>query len=101
MQAEERRTAPPDIPLPLSEDTIAMPRPTAAQLAYGSCTVIFSTLAMLLLSRTSSGTGIAVIVLAALGLGLLVAMTVPLPGPRADAEPAENAPESERVPSRL
>ncbi len=36
-----------------------MPRPTAAQLAYGSCTVIFSTLAMLLLSQTSSGLGIA------------------------------------------
>ena len=78
-----------------------MPRPTAAQLAYGSCTVIFSTLAMLLLSQTSSGIGIAVIALAALGLGLLVAMTVPLPGPRTAARPAENAPESERVPSRL
>lgn len=56
-----------------------MPRPTAAQLAYGSCTVIFSTLAMLLLSQTSSGVGIAVIAVAALLLGLLVAMTVPTP----------------------
>ncbi|MFE6623307.1 hypothetical protein ACFZBP_14860 [Streptomyces sp. NPDC008086] len=56
-----------------------MPRPTAAQLAYGSCTVIFSTLAMLLLSQTSSGVGIAVIAVAALLLGLLVAMTVPMP----------------------
>ncbi|MFF4789628.1 hypothetical protein ACFY2M_07620 [Streptomyces sp. NPDC001276] len=56
-----------------------MPRPTAAQLAYGSCTVIFSTLAMLLLSRTTSGLGIVVIALAALALGLLVAMTVPMP----------------------
>lgn len=56
-----------------------MPRPNAAQLAYGSCTVIFSTLAMLLLSQTTSGVGIAVIALAALALGLLVAMTVPLP----------------------
>lgn len=56
-----------------------MPRPNAAQLAYGSCTVIFSTLAMLLLSQTSSGLGIAVIALAALALGLLVAVTVPLP----------------------
>ncbi|MFE9096403.1 hypothetical protein [Streptomyces sp. NPDC007264] len=56
-----------------------MPRPTAAQLAYGSCTVIFSTLAMLLLSQTSSGLGIAVIALAALALGLLVAVTVPVP----------------------
>ncbi|MFD8393639.1 hypothetical protein ACFV2N_31635 [Streptomyces sp. NPDC059680] len=56
-----------------------MPRPTAAQLVYGSCTVIFSTLAMLLLSQTSSGLGVTVIALAALALGLLVAMTVPLP----------------------
>lgn len=56
-----------------------MPRPTAAQLSYGSCTVIFSTLAMLLLSQTSSGVGIAVIAVAALLLGLLVAMTVPMP----------------------
>ncbi|MFC9131290.1 hypothetical protein ACFT4A_31230 [Streptomyces sp. NPDC057099] len=61
---------------------MAMPRPTAAQLAYGSCTVIFSTLAMLLLSQTSSGVGVAIIALAALALGLLVAMTVPLPGKR-------------------
>ncbi|MEV6791772.1 hypothetical protein AB0M87_07185 [Streptomyces sp. NPDC051320] len=56
-----------------------MPRPTAAQLAYGSATVVFSTLAMLLLSRTTSGVGVAVIVLAAWILGLLVAMTVPMP----------------------
>ncbi|SEQ29620.1 hypothetical protein SAMN04487983_100490 [Streptomyces sp. yr375] len=56
-----------------------MPRPTVAQLTYGSCTVIFSTLAMLLLSQTSSGPGIAVIVVAAVALGVLVAMTVPTP----------------------
>ncbi|MFF4471174.1 hypothetical protein ACFYZ3_16600 [Streptomyces sp. NPDC001599] len=60
-----------------------MPRPTAAQFAYGSCTVIFSTLAMLLLSRTSSGPGVALIAVAALALGLLVAMTVPQPRTRA------------------
>ena len=72
-----------------------MPRPTPAQLVYGSCTVIFSTLAMLLLSQTSSGVGIAVIAFAALALGLLVAMTVPLPKPRVVAvqQPAaEEAP---------
>ncbi|MFJ5993555.1 hypothetical protein [Streptomyces sp. NPDC092370] len=61
---------------------MAMPRPTAAQLAYGSCTVILSTLAMLLLSQTSSGVGIAIIAVAALALGLLVALTVPSPGKR-------------------
>ncbi|GAA1355491.1 hypothetical protein [Streptomyces beijiangensis] len=56
-----------------------MPRPTAAQLSYGSATVIFSTVAMLLLSQTQTGVGVAVIVLAALVLGLLVALTVPMP----------------------
>ncbi|MER6572529.1 hypothetical protein ABT288_41770 [Streptomyces sp. NPDC001093] len=72
-----------------------MPRPTAAQLVYGSCTVIFSTLAMLLLSQTSSGLGVTVIALAALALGLLVAMTVPLPKVRtteATTEAATDAP---------
>jgi hypothetical protein len=76
-----------------------MPRPTAAQIAYGSCTVILSTLAMLLLSQTSSGLGIAVIALAALALGLLVAMTVP--APRAVETPAEAAVDEERVPTTL
>lgn len=56
-----------------------MPRPTAAQLAYGSATVFLSTLAMLLLSQTQTGIGVAVIAIAGLGLGLLVAMTVPMP----------------------
>ncbi|MEF9904200.1 hypothetical protein [Streptomyces sp. P9-A2] len=56
---------------------MAMPRPTVTQLAYGSCTVVFSTLALLLLSRTSSGVGIALVVVAALALGLTVAMTAP------------------------
>ncbi|MEU9251447.1 hypothetical protein AB0D66_06335 [Streptomyces sp. NPDC048270] len=59
-----------------------MPRPTAAQLAYGSATVVVSTIAMLLLSQTSSGLWIAFIAAAALALGLLVAVTVPLPRSR-------------------
>jgi hypothetical protein len=80
---------------------MAMPRPTAAQLAYGSCTVIFSTLAMLLLSQTSSGVGIAIIAVAALALGLLVAMTVPLPGKRTAAveQPAPEEPVRASVPA--
>ncbi|MCC5477469.1 hypothetical protein [Streptomyces barringtoniae] len=76
-----------------------MPRPTAAQLVYGSCTVIFSTLAMLLLSQTSSGLGVTVIALAALALGLLVAMTVPLPKVRtteATTDAPAEAPAEER-----
>ncbi|MGW1076846.1 hypothetical protein [Streptomyces sp. NPDC002537] len=56
-----------------------MPRPTPAQIAYGSATVVFSTLAMLLLSQARTGPGIAVIALVSLTLGLLVAVTVPLP----------------------
>ncbi|MEU9788148.1 hypothetical protein AB0H92_45575 [Streptomyces phaeochromogenes] len=79
-----------------------MPRPTAAQLAYGSCTVIFSTLAMLLLSQTSSGLGVVVIALSALVLGLLVAMTVPVPKPAAPtvsvARPASVTLSEHRVP---
>ncbi|WP_328747821.1 hypothetical protein OHT57_20005 [Streptomyces sp. NBC_00285] len=59
-----------------------MPRPTAAQLVYGSITVIFSALAMLLLSQTSSTVGTAVVAVSALALGLLVAMTVPQPKSR-------------------
>lgn len=55
-----------------------MPRPAPAQLAYGSVTVVCSTLAMLLLSDARSGAGIVSISVLALGLGLLVAMTAPL-----------------------
>ncbi|MFF9000207.1 hypothetical protein ACF1GW_07995 [Streptomyces achromogenes] len=78
-----------------------MPRPTAAQFAYGSCTVIFSTLAMLLLSQTTSGHWIAVIVLAALALGLLVAWTVPAPGTRGTRAPAEPAANEGHLPTAL
>ncbi len=76
-----------------------MPRPTVAQLTYGSCTVIFSTLAMLLLSQTGSGLGIAVIALAALALGLLVAVTVPLPK-SASAAAARPATQQQAPPGR-
>ncbi|MFD3517279.1 hypothetical protein, partial [Streptomyces sp. NPDC058663] len=58
---------------------VRFPIPTVAQCAYGGLTVVLSTLAMLLLSQTTSGAWIAVIACAALGLGLLVAMTVPMP----------------------
>ncbi|MVO84768.1 hypothetical protein GPA10_08290 [Streptomyces sp. p1417] len=71
-----------------------MPRPTVAQLTYGSATVICSALAMLLLSQATSPPGVAVIVFAAFGLGLLVALTVPLPGraPEQVASAAASAP---------
>ncbi|MEV6316655.1 hypothetical protein [Streptomyces sp. NPDC051776] len=65
-----------------------MPRPTAAQLAYGSATVVFSTLAMLLLSQTRSGFGVTVIAFTGLALGLLVALTVPAPRTTPPGQPA-------------
>ncbi|NEC08612.1 hypothetical protein [Streptomyces sp. SID7909] len=65
-----------------------MPRPTAAQLSYGSVTVVFSTLAMLLLFRTSSGIGIAVVGTVALALGLAVSVTVPAKSRRYTAKTA-------------
>ncbi|MFG3494405.1 hypothetical protein [Streptomyces sp. NPDC047928] len=55
-----------------------MPRPTAAQLAYGSATVVCSTVAMLLLFRTTTGIGVTVTAVAGLLLGLLVTLVLPL-----------------------
>ncbi len=62
-----------------------MPRPTVAQLAYGTCTVVLSTFALLLLSRTGSAVGITFVAVAALALGVLVAMAPPLARPRSAA----------------
>ena len=47
-----------------------MPRPTTAQLAYGSATVVFSTFALLLLTDTRTAMGITAVAIA--GLGLIV-----------------------------
>ncbi|MBO1337740.1 hypothetical protein [Streptomyces sp. VRA16 Mangrove soil] len=82
-----------------------MPRPTVAQLAYGSATVVLSTLAMLLLSQTSSGPGIGVIAMSAVILGLFVALNVPRPKqePARDARQesgAESGSAAERVPTQ-
>ncbi|MET7622124.1 hypothetical protein [Streptomyces sp. NPDC005408] len=55
-----------------------MPRPTAAQLAYGSATVVFSTLALLLLTRTTAVMGVAAIGVGSMALGLLVACALPM-----------------------
>ncbi|MEU9705485.1 hypothetical protein [Streptomyces sp. NPDC047981] len=54
-----------------------MQRPNAAQLAYGSATVVFSTVALLLLSSTTTALGIVAISTAGLLLGVLVAITLP------------------------
>ncbi|MFZ3557827.1 MULTISPECIES: hypothetical protein [unclassified Streptomyces] len=74
-----------------------MPRPTVAQLAYGSATVVCSTIAMVLLSQTESGPGIPVIAVSALILGLFVAMSVPT-RKRESAAAAGTA--EERVPAQ-
>ncbi|MFF8843200.1 hypothetical protein ACF08N_10765 [Streptomyces sp. NPDC015127] len=54
-----------------------MPRPNAAQYAYGSATVVLSTVALLLLTRATSGIPVAAIGVLALGLGLAVAFALP------------------------
>ncbi|WP_369144482.1 hypothetical protein [Streptomyces sp. R44] len=55
-----------------------MQRPNAAQLTYGSATVVLATVALLLLSGTTTTLGIAVICTASLLLGTLVAVTMPV-----------------------
>lgn len=77
-----------------------MPRLSAAQVFYGSATVVLSALAMLLLSGTDSGAGVAVIGTAALVLGLLVAVTAPRPG-RARVLRAAGAWGTARAPHRV
>ncbi|MEV5407057.1 hypothetical protein AB0L20_31545 [Streptomyces albidoflavus] len=47
-----------------------MARPTPAQYATGTATVVLATLALLLLTGTTGGAGVALIAAAALGLGL-------------------------------
>lgn len=84
-----------------------MPRPTAAQLAYGSATVVFSTVALLLLTRTTNGVAVAAIGIASLALGLLVAVSLPQrrrtgPAGSAAADPAVSSaadPLGDRVPA--
>ncbi|MFJ9035527.1 hypothetical protein ACIRF8_02890 [Streptomyces sp. NPDC102406] len=76
-----------------------MPRPTVAQLLYGSATVVCSTLAMLLLSETDSGPGVPVIAVSALILGVFVAFSVPRRGPAPTAAP-KAARRAERMPTR-
>jgi hypothetical protein len=56
-----------------------MPRPTPAQLAYGSLTVVLSTFAMLMLFEAQSGLSVMVIAVVGLVLGLSVAVTATVP----------------------
>lgn len=68
-----------------------MPRPTAAQLAYGSATVVLATLAMLLLSGVTSVVGISMIALVALCLGLLVSVKAAQPRRSTTAHPVRTS----------
>ncbi|MFH8883850.1 hypothetical protein [Streptomyces californicus] len=90
-----------------------MPRPTAAQFAYGSATVVVTTLALLLLFRAQSVVAVAAAGAVALVLGLLVALRLPTARPttaedgagtsEGAADPAHHTPRStgvrERVPA--
>ncbi|MFE1550463.1 hypothetical protein [Streptomyces sp. NPDC058718] len=83
-----------------------MQRPNAAQLAYGSATVVLATVALLLLSRTTTTLGIAVICAAGLLLGVLVAVTMPVrtrrvktSAPPVPAAPAALGNEEIRIPA--
>ncbi|MFF0474104.1 hypothetical protein [Streptomyces sp. NPDC004284] len=57
-----------------------MPRPNTTQLTYGSATVVLATVALLLLSGTTTVLGIATVCTAGLLLGVLVAVTMPVRG---------------------
>lgn len=79
-----------------------MQRPTAAQSAYGSATVVLATVALLLLSGTTTMLGIAAICAAGLILGVLVAVTMPVRRRPVNPPAATTAPVAEeevRVPA--
>lgn len=69
-----------------------MSRPTAAQLAYGSATVVCSTVALLLLFPTASGPWVALVGVAALLLGLFVTLAAPVRRARAVSASTGRAP---------
>ncbi len=69
-----------------------MSRPTPAQIVYGSATVVFATLAMLLLSGAGSGPALAAVALAALALGVTVALAVGRRAPRERAAATDSLP---------
>ncbi|MFG2871974.1 hypothetical protein [Streptomyces sp. NPDC048338] len=78
-----------------------MPRPNTAQLAYGSATVVFSTAALLLLSRTTTTLGIIAISVAGLLIGVLVVVAVPVrrqvPAVPQPSVPAQRAPRNAEI----
>ncbi|MFC8789832.1 hypothetical protein [Streptomyces cinereoruber] len=72
-----------------------MQRPNAAQLTYGSATVVLATVALLLLSGTTTLPGIAAACAAGLLLGVLVAVTMPgRAGPVKTSAPVRSAGEA-------
>ncbi|MFF9198600.1 hypothetical protein ACF09L_25630 [Streptomyces sp. NPDC014779] len=77
-----------------------MQRPNAAQYATGSATVVLSTVALLLLSGTTTALGVAVICAAGLFLGVLVAVTMPVRARHVKTSGADRSGETQiRVPA--
>ncbi|AXE26541.1 hypothetical protein C0216_26630 [Streptomyces globosus] len=75
------------------------PRPTAAQLVYGSAAVVVSTLVLLLLTQARSVAGVGFVATAALGLGVLVAVAAADPRRGGRPHGAAAARESEPRPA--
>lgn len=65
-----------------------MPRPTIAQVAYGSLTVVLTTVALLLATDARSGAAVAGLAAAGLLAGLLMAVALAPRAHRAGAAPA-------------
>ncbi|SEN60248.1 hypothetical protein [Actinacidiphila rubida] len=68
-----------------------MPRPTIAQVAYGSLTVVLTTVALLLATDARSGAAVAGLAAAGLLAGLLMATALAPRGRRAGAAAAATA----------
>jgi hypothetical protein len=66
-----------------------MPRPATAQVAYGSVTVVLSTLALLLLSGARSGAAVVAVAIGGLALGLLTVSALVLRDRRVSAVAAD------------
>jgi O-antigen ligase len=78
-----------------------MPRPTTSQLAYGSLTVVLSTVAALLLTGVRSGAAVVAVAAAGLVLGLAVAAAVSRPAGARRRSASATAPAAAPVPAAV
>lgn len=76
----------PRIDVPRTES--AMPRPTTAQVFYGSLTVVLATLVLLLVTGAHSGAAVLAVAAVGLALGVAVAVLIAVQGRRAATPPA-------------